>query len=109
MNEKLAKAELKVREAYQKYVKASQECAKVKNKLVEEFLKLFINDIKKLPIIENKHDIIITYQLDEKLNQVLRETFGNLCFEIEDYVRSLDISISVVGEKIRVYYHNREK
>lgn len=109
MNEKLAKADLKVREAYQKYVKASQECAKVKNKLVEEFLKLFINDIKKLPIIENKHDIIITYQLDEKLNQVLRETFGNLCFEIEDYVRSLDISISVNGEKIRVYYHNREK
>lgn len=109
MNEKLAKAELKVKEAYQKYVKASQECAKVKNKLVEEFLKLFINDIEKLPIIENKHDIIITYQLDEKLNKVLRETFGNLCFEIEDYVKSLDISVSAGVEKIRIYYHNKEK
>ena len=109
MNDKLAKADLKVREAYQKYVKASQECAKVKNKLVEEFLKLFINDIEKLPIIENKHDIIITYQLDEKLNQVLRETFGTLCFGIEDYVKSLDMSVSVSTEKIRVYYHNRGK
>jgi histidinol phosphatase-like enzyme len=107
MNEKLAKAELKVREAYQKYVKASQECAKVKNKLVEEFLKLFINDIEKLPIIENKHDIIITYQLDEKLKEVLTETFETLY--VEDYVRSLDISISADTEKIRVFYHNKEK
>ena len=107
MNEKLAKAELKVREAYQKYVKASQECAKVKNKLVEEFLKLFINDIEKLPIIENKHDIIITYQLDEKLKEVLTETFDTLY--VEDYVRSLDISISADTEKIRVFYHNKEK
>lgn len=109
MNEKLAKAELKVREAYQKYVKATQKCASVKNKLVEEFLKLFINDIEKLPIIENKHDIIVTYQLDEKLNQVLRETFGNLCFEIEDYVKSLNMSISISTENIRIYYHNKEK
>ena len=107
MNKKLAKAELKVREAYQKYVKASQECAKVKNKLVEEFLKLFINDIEKLPIIENKHDIIITYQLDEKLKEVLTETFATLY--IEDYVKSLDMSISTDTEKIRVFYHNREK
>lgn len=107
MNEKLAKAELKVREAYQKYVKASQECAKVKNKLVEEFLKLFINDIEKLPIIENKHDIIITYQLNDKLKEVLTETFGTLY--IEDYVRSLDISVSISPEKIRVFYHNKEK
>ena len=107
MNEKLAKAELKVREAYQKYVKASQECAKVKNKLVEEFLKLFINDIEKLPIIENKPDIIITYQLDEKLKEVLTETFDTLY--VEDYVRSLDISISADTEKIRVFYHNKEK
>lgn len=107
MNEKLAKAELKVREAYQKYVKASQECAKVKNKLVEEFLKLFINDIEKLPIIENKHDIIVTYQLDEKLKEVLTETFETLY--VEGYVRSLDISISSDIEKIRVFYHNKEK
>lgn len=106
MNEKLAKAELKVREAYQKYVKASQECAKVKNKLVEEFLKLFINDIEKLPIIE-KHDIIITYQLNDKLKETLTETFGTLY--IEDYVRSLDISVSISTEKIRVFYHNKEK
>ena len=106
MNEKLAKAELKVREAYQKYVKASQECARVKNKLVEEFLKLFINDIEKLPIIDIVEDVI-TYQLNDKLNQVLRGTFGNLCFDIEDYVKSLDISISVCGEQIRVYYHNK--
>ena len=107
MNEKLAKEELKVREAYQKYVKTAQKCAKVKNKLVEEFLKLFINDIEKLPIIENKHDIIITYQLDEKLKEVLTETFETLY--VEDYVRSLDISISADTEKIRVFYHNKEK
>lgn len=107
MNEKLAKEELKVREAYQKYVKTVQKCAKVKNKLVEEFLKLFINDIEKLPIIENKHDIIIAYQLNDKLKEVLTETFGTLY--IEDYVRSLDISVSTNTEKIRVFYHNKEK
>jgi histidinol phosphatase-like enzyme len=107
MNKKLAKAEMKVREAYQKYVKASQECAKVKNKLVEEFLKLFINDIEKLPIIENKHDIIITYQLNDKLKEVLTETFETLY--VEDYVRSLDISISSNTKKIKVFYHNKEK
>jgi histidinol phosphatase-like enzyme len=107
MNEKLAKAELKVREAHQKYIKASQECAKVKNKLVEEFLKIFINDIEKLPIIENKHDIIITYQLNDELKEVLTKTFGTLY--IEDYVRSLDISVSISTEKIRVFYHNKEK
>lgn len=107
MNEKLAKAELKVREAHQKYVKASQECARVKNKLVEEFLKLFINDIEKLPIIENKHDIIITYQLNDELKEVLTKTFGTLY--IEEYVRSLDISVSTNSEKIRVFYHNKEK
>ena len=81
MNEKLAKAELKVREAYQKYVKASQECAKVKNKLVEEFLKIFINDIEKLPIIENEHDMVITYQLNDELKEVLTKTFGTLYIE----------------------------
>lgn len=107
MNEKLAKAELKVREAYQKYVKVSRKCAEVKNKLVEEFLKLFINDIEKLPIIENEHDIIITYQLNDKLKEVLTETFGTLY--IEDYVRSLDISVSTNAEKIKVFYHNKKK
>ena len=105
MNEKLAKAELKVREAYQKYVKASQECAKVKNKLVEEFLKIFINDIEKLPIIENEHDMVITYQLNDKLKEVLTKTFGTLY--IECYARSLDISVSTSSEKIRVFYHNK--
>ena len=107
MNEKLAKAELKVREAYQKYVKATQKCAKVKNKLVEEFLKLFINDIEKLSIIENKHDIVITYQLNDELKEVLTETFGTLY--IEDYVKSLNMSVSADIEKIRVFYHNKEK
>lgn len=106
MNEKLEKAELKVREAYQKYVKVAQECAKVKNELVEEFLKLFINDIEKLPIIKNEHDII-TYQLNDKLKEVLTETFGTLY--IEDYVRSVDISVSTNPEKIKVFYHNKEK
>lgn len=105
MNEKLAKAELKVREAYQKYVKASQECAKVKNKLVEEFLKIFINDIEKLPIIENEHDMVITYQLNDELKEVLTKTFGTLY--IEYYMKSLDISVSTSSEKIRVFYHNK--
>ena len=106
MNEKLAKAELKVREAYQKYVKASQECAKVKNKLVEDFLKLFINDIEKLPIIDIVEDVI-TYQLNDELKEILTKIFGTLY--IEDYVRSLDISVSISTEKIRVFYHNKKK
>ena len=106
MNEKLAKAELKVREAYQKYVKASQECARVKNKLVEDFLKLFINDIEKLPIIDIVEDVI-TYQLNDELKEILTKIFGTLY--IEDYVRSLDISVSISTEKIRVFYHNKKK
>ena len=107
MNEKLAKAELKVREAYQKYVNASRDCAKIKNELIEEFLKLFINDIEKLPIIDNKHDIIIIYKMDNKLKEVLMEWFGSLY--IEDYVKSLDMSISTDIENIKVFYHNNEK
>ena len=106
MNKKLAKAELKVKEAYQKYVKASQECAKVKNKLVEDFLKLFINDIEKLPIIDIVEDVI-TYQLNDELKEILTKIFGTLY--IEDYVRSLDISVSISTEKIRVFYHNKKK
>lgn len=107
MNEKLAKAELKVREAYQKHIEATKKYAKVKNKLVEEFLKLFINDIEKLPIIKNKNDIIISYQLNDKLKEVLTETFGTLY--IEAYVKSLDMSVSTDTEKIKVFYYNKDK
>jgi hypothetical protein len=100
----LTEADLKVKETYQKYVKATQKYAEVKNKLVEEFLKLFINDIEKLPIIENEHNIIITYQLNDELKEVLTEIFGTLY--IEDYVKSLDMSVSISPEKIKVFYHN---
>lgn len=109
MNEKLAKAELKVREAYQKYVNASRDCAKIKNELIEEFLRYFLNYKKYNPlnIVDNKHDIIIIYKMDNKLKEVLMEWFGSLY--IEDYVKSLDMSISTDIENIKVFYHNNEK